>query len=959
MEGKRYDQFRTHPGSQPTGKGILYENYGSSFAPREAKVDLDGMVDLDASDDELDSLPRPSSSQPQPSLSQPSRPPDWKKRDTDDVIKFMKFKKTKQPDTDANGAAPTSKENTQRAAAKKATALGRDTSKNAVASSSTRPLGDNATTRNRSPKPIRAQSSAESLERRPSKSTGVAKQDRPRPRPVPKAKPPPLPPTSPRKPLGKLGATVSRPSFDGSSPASGKKRETQAPADFPDMSPLGKGLETERKRKNPAPGDHEGRKGKGKGKGKEKEWPQTTKRSYPEAGLSPLSSPTKSSPHWPSPLATPNKKTKLSSTTEYPAPSPLRPERNTKSKLQAFPMNTQTFEGSPPGSHGKRRSPGSDSDEERDRKRYKNQPVVLAESYDYEEDSELLFISPGTDPKTLCPYCDTPLPTQPTPLLKRLLEQTFSKSYRDVRPSNPLGRKAPMGVFVAVCQRHRFESETLPEAEERGWPKYIDWVGLTGRVQAMERDLEQILADPGDPIVYGDDDGEPIDTSQRTKGPRMRCIFWKDLVKELKAKGSKGVKGVQGQFANFEKTQPGYYGELGSVIIHQTLYDMFPLTAIDPDLVSPLTPNEFIQRILVPEVGMRLVIEDMELNPETKSDKKRAVAVLRESASYGVAMFPEDGGDWAGAASGKKHAGGEEVIGVADLMVMERARKRRKELEIEEKEEDEMWRLQQEKDKEEEEAQKQKAEIAKPKRRARRKAKETEKEVEPVATTAGRPRPRPIPKNKGKPVVTVESGSEMDTDSSLGPSHSTDDSDVDIVESRAEEVVQTPKPKLRKLDFAKLSDSDSDFPPEVAPSLQRSKRKAASTRATPASSEAESEKDTRRVDGSPRPRSPSTSLISSKRSTRGDSVLDLCSSSEDGGSKSRKAPLVESPPPPTRRKARKPTALPSSSEEDDEEATPRAKIPRKTGSHRTPSVASSNFRPLDAARSRREPVAKG
>ncbi|KAJ7099513.1 RTC4-like domain-containing protein, partial [Mycena belliarum] len=306
-----------------------------------------------------------------------------------------------------------------------------------------------------------------------------------------------------------------------------------------------------------------------------------------------------------------------------------------------------------------------------------------------------VFISPNTDPKTLCPYCDTPLPSQPTPLLVRLLDQTYNKSYRDVRPSNPLGRKAPMGVFVAVCQRHRFESQTLPEAEARGWPKSISWAALKGRVLEMKDDLLEILADRGDPVVYGNTDDEKEESQgfenepKRGKGPRMMCLFWKDLLKDLKKQGTKGVKGVRGQFANFEKTQPGYYGELGSVIIHQTLYDMFPLTSIDPDLVDPLTPNEFIQRILVPEVGMRLVIQDMHLDVEDRSDKKQAVAVLRESASYGVAMFPEDGGDWAGASGKKKSDTDDDVMGVAEQMVMERARKRRKELEIEEREEDE------------------------------------------------------------------------------------------------------------------------------------------------------------------------------------------------------------------------------------------------------------------------------
>jgi hypothetical protein len=47
---------------------------------------------------------------------------------------------------------------------------------------------------------------------------------------------------------------------------------------------------------------------------------------------------------------------------------------------------------------------------------------------------------------------------------------------------------------------------------------------------------------------------------------------------------------------------------------------------------------------------------------------------MRESAVYGVAMFPLDGG-------------GEAEMGVVDEMVLERAKKRRKVLEAEEREE--------------------------------------------------------------------------------------------------------------------------------------------------------------------------------------------------------------------------------------------------------------------------------
>ncbi|KAF8208626.1 RTC4-like domain-containing protein [Mycena galopus ATCC 62051] len=232
------------------------------------------------------------------------------------------------------------------------------------------------------------------------------------------------------------------------------------------------------------------------------------------------------------------------------------------------------------------------------------------------------FISPDTDPTTLCPYCDRPLPPTPTPTLQRLLDVTFLNSYSDVRPANPLGRKASIMAFATLCQRHQFESETLPMAAENGWPLSIDWDALGDRVCGMKINLEDIIAD----------------AERSDRGPRMQCIFWRELLEELKSSGSRRVSGVSGQFATFNKTQPGYYGELGSAIIHRVLYSLFA-SETSPDLVQPLTVREFIGRILVPEVGMRLIMQDKSLDMES------AVRVMRESASYGVSMFPAEDSD--------------------------------------------------------------------------------------------------------------------------------------------------------------------------------------------------------------------------------------------------------------------------------------------------------------------------
>ncbi|KAJ7609674.1 hypothetical protein B0H17DRAFT_967256 [Mycena rosella] len=67
---------------------------------------------------------------------------------------------------------------------------------------------------------------------------------------------------------------------------------------------------------------------------------------------------------------------------------------------------------------------------------------------------------------------------------------------------------------------------------------------------------------------------------------------------------------------------------------------MFLLEDIDPGLVKPLTPMEFIQSIFVSEVGMQLVMADFGLNVNNWLDKEQAVEVLCDSVSYSITMFP-------------------------------------------------------------------------------------------------------------------------------------------------------------------------------------------------------------------------------------------------------------------------------------------------------------------------------
>ncbi|KXN87681.1 hypothetical protein AN958_08318 [Leucoagaricus sp. SymC.cos] len=512
---------------------------------------------------------------------------------------------------------------------------------------------------------------------------------KPRPRPKPR------PLTKPTAPLVEEDESLS---ID---PTPTKKSITRTPSAFPPLSPLTETNIANRKRPSPSPNTIIS--------------PNSSlSSSHSPPSRSSKAVPSRSAPRLPaalpiSPLNSPDHKRSKVATSKslpamsplskdkvlkrFPAPSPVgkaapkpvasKPKPKDKGKRKAgalapFPMCTQDF-----------RDISSIDDEPGSSKRYArkrrhrliDEASAVVEDMDIYEEEDSLFMSPAVDPKTLCPYCDTSLPPSPTPFLVNLLASARLKSQPDPRSTNPLGRKAPLSAFASVCQRHDFESEVLPEAEAKRWPKTIDWEALGARIAKMKFDLENIIRDSGEADLQaminneGDGTGGDFMTSFACKGPRIQCVFWREAMKSIMKRGARAMTDVRGQFLDFEKSQPGYYGELGSIIIQQTLLNMFPLDFFDPKTISPFTANEFIQRILVPEVALRLIMEDRKLKGLIGAET--ALQVLRDSTAYGVTMFPEDSGEGTGAKSTEKTGG----VGVGDRIVMERARKRRKEIE--------------------------------------------------------------------------------------------------------------------------------------------------------------------------------------------------------------------------------------------------------------------------------------
>ena len=125
---------------------------------------------------------------------------------------------------------------------------------------------------------------------------------------------------------------------------------------------------------------------------------------------------------------------------------------------------------------------------------------------------------------------------------------------------------------------------------------------------------------------------------------RFKSKFWIKAKEEVLKIGLRKAQGLESQFENFEDEQPGYYGEVGLIVISFSLTHLTtskkkgkkPVIKLDQDITEPLTPHDFIRRVLVPEVSLRLIATDRNVNLD------EAEEIRRESRQYGNAMFNSD-----------------------------------------------------------------------------------------------------------------------------------------------------------------------------------------------------------------------------------------------------------------------------------------------------------------------------
>ena len=116
-----------------------------------------------------------------------------------------------------------------------------------------------------------------------------------------------------------------------------------------------------------------------------------------------------------------------------------------------------------------------------------------------------------------------------------MIENARKYSRPEPRITNKLGLRAPIDRYIEACQRHVFETQEIPKAQEHGWPKHIDFKDVVRRVKSrtLHARLQEVIDEP------------------------FLSKFWREIVSDIQEKGVRSVMSSVGQLAAFDRVLPG------------------------------------------------------------------------------------------------------------------------------------------------------------------------------------------------------------------------------------------------------------------------------------------------------------------------------------------------------------------------------------------------------------------
>ncbi|TYJ54639.1 hypothetical protein B9479_004673 [Cryptococcus floricola] len=252
-------------------------------------------------------------------------------------------------------------------------------------------------------------------------------------------------------------------------------------------------------------------------------------------------------------------------------------------------------------------------------------------------DAQRKWILRHVNKKNLCPYCDEPLPFNPTEHIENLKARLEKLSKPAPTTRNPNARDLHWQQAIEFCTLHRAEATIIPLGIQAGYPETMDFKNLDRRLEEgwVWAEIEKIVKDPS------------------------RSEMFLEVKREIESVGKMRWGGImhQSRAERLLAVKPGYYGELGRVIMTDHFQKLQQWNYLSPcvpparpgsditdDLILPISPlsaADFIANVLVPEASIFLIMDDNQCRSFDRDAYEDAARTREESAQYGNTKFRE------------------------------------------------------------------------------------------------------------------------------------------------------------------------------------------------------------------------------------------------------------------------------------------------------------------------------
>ncbi|KAJ7174973.1 hypothetical protein C8R43DRAFT_828194, partial [Mycena crocata] len=240
-----------------------------------------------------------------------------------------------------------------------------------------------------------------------------------------------------------------------------------------------------------------------------------------------------------------------------------------------------------------------------------------------------------SDPASLCSFCDEKLPLTPSSTLVAMREKLENNSRPSPLPHNQGHRSAHVANFASYCERHRLERDIFPVASARGWPFSPDFSSLFKRIMGLRSELTIVCEEPDNSSFFraSREFYTPKPTESGAQLPSTTQL--RSTMHQYHSSERCGLVSVylllNKLFCSFFSSNS--YGELGYEIMSVAVRFMYP-DGMDLTPFHPLTYNNLICEVLIPEATRRIIQEDLSLTPLA------AKKTLKDSHVFGTVQHP-------------------------------------------------------------------------------------------------------------------------------------------------------------------------------------------------------------------------------------------------------------------------------------------------------------------------------